>query len=109
MRSIFGLALLLCACGTEVPSTFATPCDEATHLIATCGAAVPFLSTRSCTGIARFTATCITRHATDCDSLATLSSRLEECMPDAGEGLFPTAEDLQFPVAHSGLDAGANP
>ncbi len=108
MRALLFITLLT-ACGTEVHTAFADPCEEATHLIATCGATVPFLTSRGCTGLARFTATCITRHATDCDSLATLSGRLDECMPDAGDALFPSAEDLQFPVAHSDPDGGANP
>ena len=108
MRAMLFITLLT-ACGAEVHATFATPCDEATHLVATCGATVPFLNSRACTGLARYTAICITQHATDCDGLATLSGRLEECMPDAGDALFPTAEDLQFPVAHRDLDAGAKP
>ena len=102
----FTLLLLITACGLQTRQVFATPCEEATHLVAEYGATVPFLD-GTCTGLAKFTATCITQHATDCDSLSILAGRLDECMPDAGDDLFPSAEDLEFPVAHR--DAGATP
>ena len=108
MRALLFITLLA-ACGAGARATFASPCEEATHLVATCGATVPFLNGRACTGLARYAAISITQHATDCDGLATLAGRLEECMPDAGDGPFPTAEALQFPVAHTDPGAGATP
>ncbi len=102
---------LLTACGLDARAqqTFDNPCDRATDMVARCGATLPFISGRSCTGLARLTAMCITQHASDCDTLATLAGRLEDCMPDAGDDLFPTAEDIEMPVARRDAGIGARP
>ena len=91
------LLILLCACGT--PS--APPKDVCAHariFFLTCGASVPVLESEKCAGVAKAVARCVVEHARDCDELANLASRLDDCRPDGGDDdLIPAAEDLPFP------------
>ncbi len=109
--TVLGVLVAACGLGGVAPTSYASVCEQANGMIEQCGASVPFLTGHECTGLAKVAAKCITEHSTDCDSLATLSTRLDECMPDAGDTLYLNAEDIVIPVTHQdagfGADAGS--
>ncbi len=97
MKRVLFLLLCLSACiqGGTPPKNV---CESARHLFLSCGASVPLLEGEQCAGVAKAVSRCVMDHAVDCDQLANLASRLDECRPDGGEDdLIPPAEDLPFP------------
>lgn len=108
MRAL-ALGLLVLVAGCRLQATARDVCEEALNRIERCGATVPTLRDRPCSGLAKEVSTCITEHTTDCDSLATLPGRLDECVPDAGDDFLPEAEELPFPFTPDAGRADGGP
>lgn len=105
MRRGWTLVLVLCAAcgyGDRLPDD-ADVCQRADYLVASCGVVLPTLEGSPCTGAARILATCVVNHAKDCDQLATLNRRLEQCKDDLldGGGLIAPPADLQVPESRA--------
>jgi hypothetical protein len=106
-----GAALLLCvsaaaatwsaACERPEPGD---ACEAARQRFAECGATLPLLDEGPCTGVRLATAECVVDHVADCDELATLPSRIDECIDDLlpdDDGELPTG-GLPVPATAAG-------
>ena len=96
------LALALAGCyPNQEPAADADVCTRAAYLVSSCGFDLPTLdaTTTACTGGARIVATCVVDHARDCDELATLTRRIDQCANDLvdGGGLIAPPSDLPAP------------
>lgn len=82
-------------------SADADVCARATHRLSSCGITLPTASNTPCTGAARLVARCIVDHTDDCDSLASLSRRVDACISDELDGgdLLSPPTDLPVPLA----------
>jgi hypothetical protein len=100
------VALLVAgACGEQSVSD--DVCGQAAQRVRSCGATFGFLQNGTCSGARKLVARCVVDHATDCDELATLSGRLDECvagLADGGDDILPEITDLPVPLRS---DAGA--
>jgi hypothetical protein len=93
-------ALLLCSsatiavwgAGCERPEP-GDACEAARQRFAECGATLPLLEDGPCSGVRLAAAECIVDHVADCDELASLPSRIDECIDDVlpdDDGELPT-------------------
>jgi hypothetical protein len=80
-------------------------CERAHRLLQGCGATLPVLEGEACTGFNRLVSRCIAEQARDCDGLATLVTRLEDCASDGGEALLPE-DDPQLPLPNDFIRDG---
>lgn len=99
-------AMLLAACWGELPAD-ADVCTRAKYRISTCGASVPVFDEGPCTGTNKLFAQCVTNHAATCTELATLITRVDECMADlldGGDPLLPPPVDLPVPPRDGSAD-----
>lgn len=97
--SLVTFAATTAACWGELPAD-ADVCTRAKTRISTCGASVPVFDDGPCTGTNKLFAQCVANHAKTCTELATLITRVDECMADlldGGDTLLPPPVDL--PVA----------
>ncbi len=96
------------ACADRALPDDADVCERADYLVASCGVVLPTLQDSPCTGGARILATCVVNHAHDCDQLATLNRRLDQCKDDLldGGGLIAPPADLPVPAPRDG-DGGS--
>lgn len=97
----------LSACWEELPAD-ADVCLRAKTRIATCGASVPLLDDGPCLGTKKVFSQCVADHAKTCTELATLVTRLDECMNDlldGGDSLLPAPTDLPLPPRDASADA----
>ena len=76
-------------------------CEAANVRIARCGVLLPVSIGQGCTGVAKVIAECVTQLADNCDELASLPRRLDQCEAIASAQL-PPANDLPVPVADGG-------
>ena len=100
------LALLLPLFAACVPpaSGARDVCEKAHQLIESCGASLPTLENEPCTGFNKVVSKCIAEHAGDCDELATLNTRLDECVGDGGDELLPS--DTEIPLTNDFIRDG---
>lgn len=101
------LGALSAACWEELPAD-ADVCLRAKTRIATCGATVPLLDDGPCLGTKKVFSQCVADHAKTCTELATLVTRLDECMNDlldGGDSLLPAPTDLPLPPRDASADA----
>lgn len=110
--SLASLVVVHAACSsTETPP--ADLCMAAKDRFSSCGTSLPLLTDGPCSGTTRIVARCVVEHAHDCDELATLFGRIDECVADlldGGDDLLPPATDLPVPPrdasASDPLDGG---
>jgi len=111
--SLLALALplgLTAACWEQADAP-ADVCAEAKQRFNSCGTSVPLLTDGPCNGTTKMFARCVAEHAKDCDELATLFGRIDECVDallDGGDDLLPPADDLPLPDRDGGRDARAD-
>jgi|GEM_PF-6015560 len=101
---------LLSACFGEANAE-GDVCVRARARFATCGATLPLLSDGPCTGTSKLVSQCVADHASDCDELATLLGRIDECMTDVAQdddSLLPPATDLPVAPRDGGRDASGD-
>jgi len=105
IASVFvGCALLaLLATGCAVLPQAKDDCETATRMFGKCGVSLPVVQTQRCTGVAKTIAKCVVQVGGDCDALASLSGRLDECVATANNEL-PPLEDPPL----VGLDGGTD-
>ena len=104
--TLAGLSCGALAC-TSTTAPAADVCAEAKNRIASCGTSLPLLTDGPCSGSTRIVARCVVDHAKDCDELATLFGRIDECVADlldGGDPLLPPATDLPVPSRDAGAD-----
>ena len=100
------LALVHGACSSPEPPP-ADVCIAARDRFSSCGTSLPLLTDGPCSGTTRIVARCVVEHAHDCDELATLFGRIDECVADlldGGDELLPPATDLPVPPRDAGSD-----
>lgn len=98
MRHALLFLLLLTGCEAAPPDD--DVCAKASHAFERCGASLPLLAGGSCTGLRKAVATCVADHASTCDELGSLASRLDACVNDqldAGDAFVPP-DDLPTPA-----------
>ena len=108
MKSVFLFALFagfVVACVSQQDPAATDVCGQASAQFATCGTELPLLNGGPCTGTAKIMARCVVDHAHDCDELASLFSRIDQCVSDVldgGDALLPPATDLPVPALDGG-------
>jgi hypothetical protein len=94
------------ACSAVAPERVDV-CEAARVRFSECGASLPLLTNKPCTGVTRAVSACIVHHVSNCDELASLTTRIDLCVADEADGgELPPAEDLIPPMLS---DAGTNP
>jgi hypothetical protein len=103
--------LFACAlgCATQDPPADDV-CQQANDLFARCGVTLPILANTPCTGIVHDVADCITKHASNCDDLASIETKLGECAADAFDGgaFIPNENASAPPVEDDAAPADAS-
>jgi hypothetical protein len=100
MRAALLVVVALAGCTPSEPPA-QNDCDQADRIFARCGVELPVVRTGTCNGVAKAIARCVVKLGTDCDALASLTGRLDECVAQANDDLPP----LEAPPL-SALDAG---
>lgn len=105
MKWVLAISLLAAAaCASSKDPAPTDVCGQASAQFASCGTELPILS-GTCTGTTKIMARCVVDHAHDCDELASLFSRIDECVSDVldgGDALLPPATDLPVPDLDGG-------
>ena len=96
------LVAVLSIAGCAIAPEPKDDCDRAARLFERCGVSLPVLRQR-CAGVPLAIARCVVRVGGDCDALASLSARLDECAADAE---LPPLDEPPLFVPDGGADAG---
>jgi|GEM_PF-4975933 len=102
MRAVFAL-FIVAGCATTPPPK--DDCDRATQLFLRCGVSLPLGPGQGCTGLRKIVSRCVVTIGGDCDALASLGSRLDECAQQVGDDL-PPLEDPPLFSSDAGVDGG---
>ncbi len=104
MRAVL-IALLVAGCGSAPPPK--DDCEKATQLFLRCGVSLPLTPGQGCTGLRKTISRCVVTIGGDCDALASLGSRLDECAQQVGDDLPPLEDPplLATDAGSAGIDA----
>lgn len=79
-------------------------CELARRIFQHCGVSLPLLEGQACLGVPLGIARCVVKVGNDCDELAAITNRLDDCLASANQTL-PPLEDV--PLSGE-IDAGAD-